>query len=125
MREQQAKKERRKFRRFQIPVGSFSVVRCDSGGIIGELTDISSGGMAFLSDPDGFPLPEYAKIDVLQISDGIFLNNITVRHVSRITDYFEINRQRVKMARSSLGFQSLDSDQKKELGTFIRNHAGN
>ena len=123
MHQQQGKMERRKYRRFPLLVGSFSVVRCDSGEIMGELTDVSSGGMAFLSDPDDLLLPEYSQIDVLQISDGVFLNNIPVQRVSRTTGYFEINRQRIKMVRHGLGFQPLDLKNKKELGAFIRNHA--
>jgi c-di-GMP-binding flagellar brake protein YcgR len=123
MHQQQGKMERRKYRRFPLLVGSFSVVRCDSGEIMGELTDISSGGMAFLTDPDDPPMLECARVDVLQYSNGVHLNSIPVRHVSKTMGDFEINRQRMKMARNSFGFQTLDSDQKKELGVFIRNHA--
>lgn len=123
MQKQEKMKERRRFRRFRVFDGGFSVVRCDSGEIIGELTDISSGGMAFLSEPDEFSMPEYSEIDVLQIPDAVCLNSIPVRHVSRAAGFFAINRQRMKMERNSLDFQNLDSDQRKELGTFIRTHA--
>lgn len=124
MRQPQKTGERRRFRRFRVSGGPFSVLCCDSGEIIGELTDISSGGMAFLSEPDELFMPEYSRIDVLQISDGVLLNGFPVRHVSRISGYFAINRQMMKMARNSLGFRPLAPGQKKELGMFIRNHAG-
>jgi len=123
MSRQSKTEEKRRFRRFKVSGGGFSVVRCDSGKIIGELTDISSGGMAFLSEPDELSMPEYSEIDVLQIFNGVCLNSIPVRHVSRRAGIFEINRQRMKMARSSLGFQTLNPGQRKELGTFIRTHA--
>ena len=123
MRQQQEKKERRKFRRFLLLDGPYLVIHGGSGKTVGELTDISSGGMAFLTDPDDPPMLECARVDVLQYSNGVHLNSIPVRHVSKTMGNFEINRQRMKMARNSFGFQTLDSDQKKELGVFIRNHA--
>ncbi len=123
MNHRQKTEERRRFRRFGVLGRGFSVVHYDSGEIIGELADISSGGMAFLSEPDEFFMPEYSKIDLLQLSDGVLLNSVPVRHVSSTDGYFEINRQRMKMVRNSLGFQALDSDQQKELGKFIRNYA--
>ena len=123
MHKQQKAGERRRFRRFRVFGGLFSVIRSDSGKIIGDLTDISSGGMAFLSDPDEHAMSEFSTIDLFQIPGGVCLNNIPLRHVSTTAGYFEINRHKMKMVRNSFDFKTLDPHQKKELGTFIRNYA--
>lgn len=90
--------ERRKFKRYSMPKGTFAILRNElaqlhnhrrmsigeiamvlyksEAQLLGQVANMSFGGMAFASDDCHFPITREIELDLLMAEKGIYLHNI-------------------------------------------------
>ena len=137
--------ERRKHKRYSMPRGTFIILRDkverlrnhaqmnigeiamvlykSEAEIIGQVTDMSLGGVAFLPDSENHPTEGEMELDLLMTEQGIYLHNIpyaTVRdaRVHHRDGTFD------GAQRSALQFTDLDADQTDGLADLLSHHTG-
>ena len=120
--------ERRKHKRYQVPAGSF-VALGPHNTILGQIIDISMGGLAFRYMDSKKPT-DGSHIDIFLIERDFCLGKVPIKSVS---DY-EIDNTVVckivdgvppscrAMKRSSVQFGDLTHNQVSRLEHFIQNH---
>jgi len=103
--------ERRRQPRVRVPVGQFCVVTCGSGEKLGTLLDIGRGGLAFRYIPNGEPLTESFKLNILAGESRVFLSGVPYVNISdfEMGDRFYFRTS--FMRRRGLQFKELTSHQ--------------
>jgi hypothetical protein len=118
--------ERRKYRRFEIPTGMFVSCR-PHGPKLGEVIDISKGGLAFRygsgEEPSGGSKELGNKMKIFLEEGSFHLNDVPFRPVADFGTYEEAPFPSVTMRRSSVQFNSLTHHQISQLENFIENCA--
>jgi hypothetical protein len=75
--------ERRKHRRFNVEVGSLDMLNPHSNEKLGDILNISRGGLAYRYVPDAEQPFGSFKIDIFRVVDHFpFLKNITCKAIS-------------------------------------------
>ena len=113
--------ERRKHKRFLVSKGAFVALRPDYLKI-GQVKDISMGGLAFtyLID-DGKPPDPSSQLDIFLASQDFYLNKVPFETISDFqTDAIPFSS--VSMKECSVQFGELTAYQSGRLKYFIENH---
>lgn len=114
--------EKRRFRRFQAPRNAFALLRGPDGGL-GQIIDISRGGLAFRYVSNGRQPKRSFQLDVFLANNGFHLEKVPFRTVSD----FEVSKQAlansVTMRRCGVQFDELDQDHTSRLEYFLENCA--
>ena len=71
----QVRIERRKYKRFQVPIGAFIVLGPDSTKL-GRIVDVSMVGLGFHHIDRKEPLDELRVLDLFHVDNGFFLKEI-------------------------------------------------
>jgi hypothetical protein len=120
--------EQRKHKRFQVPGGSFVSVG-SNGSTLGQILDVSMGGLAFRYIGD-HP-SNGSHLDIFSTEHAFHLGKVRFKAV---TD-FEIDDQELhgmggkvhphctSMRRGSVKFHKLSRKQKSQLRSLLRNYA--
>jgi len=137
--------ERRKHKRYSMPRGTFAILRNvfdplrnytqmsigeiamvlykSEPEVMGQVTDLSVGGIAFggntIDDPDA----KNIQLDLLMTEQGLYLHNIpfvavpikTAGHGREKTQKFRAN---------ALRFKTLDAEKKVQLRELLAHHVG-
>jgi len=121
--------EQRRYKRYEVPTGSF-VALGPQNSILGQIIDISMGGLAFRYMDSKKPIDE-SYLDIFLTERHFCLGKVPVKAVS---DY-EINNtvtcklvdgvpyRRTAMKRSSVQFGELTHHQMSQLEHFVQNNA--
>lgn len=112
--------ERRQHRRFQVPVGVF-VTFSPENSRLGEVVDISSGGLSFRYLATEEPPNGSYKLNIFRSEHDLYLNDMPFETVSDFGTY-EIPFVPVTMRRSGVQFRALTHNQRSQLEYFIQNH---
>jgi hypothetical protein len=114
--------EKRKFRRFQAPQNAFAFLRGPDGRL-GQIIDISKGGLAFRYVGNGGQPKSSFQMDIFLANNGFRLQKISFRTVSD----FEVSKQGLAhpliMRRRGVQFDELNQDHVSRLEYFIENYA--
>jgi hypothetical protein len=114
--------EKRRFRRFQTPQNAFALLRGPDGKL-GQIIDISRGGLAFRYVANGGQTNGPFQLDIFLANNGFHLEQVTFRTVSD----FEVTKQgpsnSVIMRRCGVQFDELSQDHASRLEYFIENYA--
>ncbi|MBW2174204.1 MAG: PilZ domain-containing protein [Deltaproteobacteria bacterium] len=113
--------ERRKHKRFEIPIGMFVSFRPHRPRL-GEVINISRGGLAFRYYGGKEPSDGSNKLNIFLEEGDFHLNDILSRTVTDFGTY-RIPFRSVTMRRSSVQFRSLTHHQISQLEHFIENYA--
>jgi hypothetical protein len=120
--------EQRKHKRFPVPTGSF-VSLGSNGSILGQILDVSMGGLSFRYIGDDSK--NGSHLDIFSTEHGFHLGKVPFKPVAD----FEIdNRLLCKiggkahphcrtMRRGSVRFHKLSRKQKSQLKNFLQNYA--
>jgi len=108
-------KERRKHVRYSLGDGAVAVF----GTSPGPISDISVGGLSFLYLENGRPVPEFESVDILDGSQGFFLEKISCRTVGDCLVVNESPYNLLKLVRRSLEFVGITGVQKAQLESYI------
>jgi hypothetical protein len=137
--------ERRKFKRYPMPRGTFAILRNEldqlhnhrrmsigeiamvlyksKTEVMGQVTNMSFGGIAFESSSCKVPTTGYVELDLLMTEHGIYLHNIPFAAVP-IRSIRAKRRKTAGSPRAALRFKKLDSTLKKQLRELMAYHIG-
>ncbi len=126
--EKKASAEQREHKRFQVPMGSF-VSLGSNGSILGQILDVSMGGLSFRYIGDASE--NGSHLDIFSTEYDFHLGKVPFRAVKD----FEIdNRVLYKiggkahphcrtMRRGSVKFHKMSRQQRSQLKDFLQNHS--
>ena len=116
--------EQRAHARYHVKEGAYTVIKIqqDTKLTIGQIVDISKGGLAFKYIANGEPVKGNHKLDIYFIGQGIQLKNISFKVVSDLELENSYPFSSILMRRGSLQFQNLEIEQKNELAKFIKKY---
>ena len=114
--------EKRRFRRFQAPQNAFALLKGPDGRL-GQIIDISKGGLAFRYVGSGRQPKRSFQLDIFLANNGFRLEKVSFRTVSD----FEVSKQgpanSAIMRRCGVQFDELNQDHVSRLEYFIENYA--
>jgi hypothetical protein len=112
--------ERRNFNRFNVKKGAFVEVKIN-GSKIGEIIDISEGGLAFSYIDIGTRPEESFDVDLYFQEKGFRLQNLPAKTISDISikSLFALTKTR----RQGVQFGELNESQTAGLKSYIENFA--
>lgn len=138
-------KERRKFKRYAMPRGTFAILRNEleqlnnhrqmsigeiamvlyksEAQMVGQVANMSYGGMAFVSNRCRLTAGGEIKLDLLMTEKGIYLHNIPFAPLP-ITSTEKKGKNLDCSQRAVLRFKNLDPKLKKELRELMAHHIG-
>jgi hypothetical protein len=112
--------ERRKHKRFEVPIGAFVVLGPQST-LVGRIIDISMGGLAFRHVDKENPPGGLDELDVFIIEDDFCLKHVPCETVSDLETY-ESPFGSFIIRESAVQFRDLTPRQMSQLEHFIHNH---
>jgi hypothetical protein len=121
--------ERRQHKRFQVHDGAFAVLRPRSDiwgqviDIVGEIGDVSQGGLMFRYIACEGRSHEPFKLDIVLAGDSFRLDKIPFKAASDMNMADPLSLTPTTMRRQGVQFGALTHDQKAQLEYFIDNHA--
>ena len=121
--------DRRQHKRFQVHGGAFAVLRPRSDiwgqviDIVGQVADISEGGLMLRYIAGQNRSHEPFKLDIVVAGDSFRLDNIPFRAVSDMDMGDSLSFRPTTMRWQSVQFGALTYDQKAQLQYFIQNYA--
>ena len=113
--------ERRKNRRLQVQDIAFAVLR-DQGRQLGQIVDISMGGLAFNYIAGGGNADSAFELDILLAYKGLYMKKIQFKTIS---DFQIANKSpftAITMRRRGIKFGELTPKQTSMLKNFIQEH---
>ena len=116
------KVERRRDRRFLVPKGVLVEVRRPNHSRLGEIINISMGGVAFCYLATKEASDGSYKLHIFLDEGGFRLNDILLETVTDFKTH-KIPYVPITMRRSSVKFRSLSHHKSSQLEDFIKNYA--
>ena len=113
--------ERRRHKRFQAQEGAFAVVRPESTKL-GQIIDISQGGLAFRYTVTGTQANGAVELDIFLTGDGFCLEKMPFKTVSDRKVSKKFSNGFLPMRRCGVQFGELTGIQITQLDYFIQNH---
>jgi hypothetical protein len=112
--------ERRKYKRFRVPIGAFIVLGPDSTKL-GRVTDMGLGGLGFSLVDRKEPLDGPRQFDMFHIDNGFNLKKIPFQMIWDL-EYKKGLFGFLTTRRSGLQFGELTYSQRSQLEHFILNY---
>ena len=115
-------KERRKHPRYDIRDIAFAIIRSNAEEELGQIINISKGGLAFQYFIGNREFQKADRLDVLLADSGIHVENIEFRVVDDYELTNELSFSSITKREQRVHFGELNSAQKQGLDSFIRRH---
>ena len=113
--------ERRKYKRFQVPIGTF-VGFGPYFGKVGEILDLSLGGLSFrymgIDEPNGS-----SYLDIFLIDNDFYIRKLSFVTVTDFATVTEMAPISTTLRRRGVKFRTLTRQQRSDLEHFIDRHA--
>ena len=113
--------ERRKYRRFKAVQGAYAVLGPETSKL-GQIKDISMGGLAFKYLADEARSDGAGELDIIIRQDCLCVKNIPIQTVSD----FELARENafstIRLRQQGVQFVELTSDQTSQLEFILKHH---
>ena len=116
------KVEKRKFKRFKVRDLSFALLKSASYEELGEIVDISKGGLALQCLVGEQRIEESVELDIILAGNGFHIKKMPCKTISDFEITNKIYFSSLKMRRHSIKFGELDDHQISELDYFIKQH---
>lgn len=116
------KVEKRKFKRFKVKDLSFALLKSSFYEELGEIIDISKGGLAFQYLVGENQIKESVELDIILAGNGLHIKKLPCKTISAFEIINKIDFSSLKMKRHSIKFGELDNNQISELDYFIKQH---
>lgn len=116
------KVEKREFTRFKIKDLSFALLKSSFYEELGEIIDISKGGLAFQYLVGENQIKESVELDIILAYNDFYIKKLPCKTISDFDIINEIYFSSLKMRRHSIKFGELDNNQISELDYFIKQH---
>jgi hypothetical protein len=113
--------ERRKHKRFLVQEGVYALLKNNSSKL-GQIKNISRGGLAFSYIVDGEQMHEAFKVDIFISNIGYCLKDVPSKKISdlHIDNQFPFSTFSIRQAR--IQFNELNHSQLSQLDNFIRDY---
>ena len=115
-------RERRKYQRYAIKDIAFAIIRSSAEEELGQISNISMGGLAFQYFIGNREFQKAEKLDVLLADSGVHVENIEFRVVDDYELVNELPFSSITKREQRVHFNELNSNQKEGLDSFIRRH---
>lgn len=112
--------EQRIHERFRAKDGAFAVIKDQSKPTIGQIIDISKGGLAFKYLANGVVVKGNNKLDIFFSGQGIQLKDISFQTVCDFELKSPLSFSSIKMRRGCLQFMDLKENHEIQLTHFIK-----
>jgi hypothetical protein len=116
------KSERRKLVRFAVKDIAFAVLKTDTDEELGQIINISPGGLAFQYFVGNRSIQKSDVLDMLLPDNGFHIDNIKFKTVADFEMSNELPFSSIRKRQQSVCFSSLSVEQKADIEKFIRNH---
>ena len=114
------KKERRQGARKNVKSGIVALLQPNNTVEIGNIIDVSEGGLSFFSNDGRFYENQSVNLDILVIDENVFLEGIKSEVVSdTVTEDFPGSRNHTIANRYGVKFENLQSFQLRQLKKLI------
>jgi len=114
--------DRRKYKRFQVKGVAHTVIKSVSKEDMGQLLDISKGGLSLRCYIGSEKLNDPYELDIIYGENHFELNNVPCKEISNF-EITNISPQNfLKKGRCSLQFKDLTAYQISKLEHFIQNY---
>ncbi len=113
--------ERRRHNRFQVEDGAYAAIRPQYDKI-GQIIDVSRGGLAFRCMVSGSHEGESSEMDIFLIGDGFYLDKVPFKTVSDQGMPKRLSPGPQAMRRCGVQFGELTQTQALKLEEFILKH---
>lgn len=114
--------ERRKHRRFTIKDVAFAILRTDTDEELGQVTNISMGGLAFQYFVGNRELQKADRLDLLLADNGLHISDIGFQVVDDYELVNELPFSSITKREQRVYFDNLSDDQKQSIDGFIKEH---
>ena len=116
--------ERRKYKRFKVRSGAFAVAKSHSTQV-GQVIDISEGGMSYLYMDDHNRAEDSFKMGIFVSGKGYYFDDIGASVVSDYVVPKESPFSFLTMRRQCIKFDAMDENQEAGIRSFISTFANN
>ncbi len=113
--------EKREHKRFKAKKGAFACLRSDHNKL-GQIKDISKGGLAFQYDTSGGQFNGSAEMDIFLAGDNFYLKNVPVRKVVDFEVNNKISFSSLPLRQRNMEFGEMKPIQIFQLYYFIQHH---
>lgn len=113
--------ERREGKRFEVQEGAFASLRCPVSKL-GQITDISRGGLAFRYIDTGVRPDRSFDLDISLTDNDFHLKEVSCKKISDSEIISEFHFSSITMRRLGVQFAELTHNQTSQLEYFIKNH---
>lgn len=113
--------ERRKYERFEVQEGAFAALKGPVSKL-GQIMDISRGGLAFRYIDTGGRLDRSFDLDISLIKNDFHLKEVPCKNISDSEIISEFCFSSIPMRRLGVQFTELTHNQTSQLEYFIQNH---
>jgi hypothetical protein len=114
--------ERRKHKRFAIKEVAFAILRADEDEELGQIINISMGGLAFQYFVGNRELQKADRLDVLLADNGLHVDDICFHVVNDHELVSELPFSSITKREQRVYFDNLTDDQKNGIDGFIKEH---
>jgi hypothetical protein len=114
--------ERRKTKRYKVKNGAFAALKPYSDKV-GQIVDLSKGGLAFLYFDTGEGSNESSELDIYDVGNHFYMSKLAVKTVSDVTIPNKIPINPIIMRRCGVQFGELTTEQTSSLDSFMQNYA--
>ena len=114
--------DRRKNRRFKIKSVTYTVFKTMSDEDMGELIDISKGGLSFRYYISSKKVKDPYELNIISADDSFQLNNVPIKEISNITKSDKSHLKSIVQGRFGFQFMDLTPYQISELDYFMKNY---
>jgi hypothetical protein len=118
-------RERRKHRRFETKDVAFAILKANREEELGQIVNISMGGLAFHYFIGNREFQHAERLDVLLADRGIHVENIKFRVVEDYELVNELPFSSITKREQRVLFNDLSDDQIQGIDSFIRRHTIN
>ncbi len=115
-------KERRKHQRYDIKDIAFAIIRSEAEEELGQIVNISMGGLAFQYFIGNREFQKADRLDVLLADSGVHVENLEFHVVDDHELVNELPFSSITKREQRVNFNELNSNQKEGLDSFIRRH---
>ena len=137
--------ERRKHKRYPMPRGTFVILRGQlerlrnhaqmsigeiamvlyksEPEIMGQVTEMSLGGLSFAADGSPVPDADQVELDLLMAEQGIYLHNIPFATVPQ-QSAAPSDTEAAAVRTDAIHFKNLDDEQKGRIRDLLARHSG-
>lgn len=117
--------ERRKYPRFDTKDVAFAVLKADREEELGQIINISLGGLAFHYFIGNREFQKAERLDVLLADNGLQVENIKFRVVDDCELVNELPFSSITKRQQRVLFDDLTASQKQGIESFIQRHTYN